>query len=274
MIRALPILLLAAPAMAQDVSVQNPRAYGWWLGDELVQQVRITLPAGAALDPASLPRARAVDYWLDLRAVERQDDGNRINLTLRYQNFYAALEPSTRQVPAFPMRLMDGSRLDLPGFSYVTSPLRPILAPSTPDQLQPDPPYHLIDSRPTLMRLALSGVALLAGLLMLSWHQGWFPFHARAARPFTQAARRLRRLPEPEARRSLHRAFDAAFGRVLIGADLDGFLAQKPQFAPLAERLRGFFAASDARFFGAGSAPDQDIAALARDLSAIERGRR
>ena len=166
MIRALPILLLAVPAMAQDVSVQNPRAYGWWLGDELVQQVRITLPPGAALDPASLPRARAVDYWLDLRAVERQDDGNRISLTLRYQNFYSALEPSTRQVPAFPMRLMDGSRLDLPGFSYVTSPLRPILAPSTPDQLQPDPPYHLIDSRPTLMRLALSGVALLAGLLM------------------------------------------------------------------------------------------------------------
>lgn len=272
--RVLLFLLWTGPAVAQDLHVENPRGYGWWLGDELVQHVRITLPPGAALDPASLPRPRAVDYWLDLRAVERQDDGNHISLTLRYQNFYSALEPNERQVPAFPMRLMDGTRLDLPGFSYVTSPIRPILAPSTPEQLQADPPYHLIDTVPALLRLAASGLALVAGLAALAWHQSWFPFHARAARPFTQAARRLRGLPEAEARRSLHRAFDAAFGRVLIGADLDRFLTQNPQFAPLAQRLRGFFAASDAQFFGLGIAPAQDIAALAGDLAAIERGRR
>lgn len=267
-------LMLPLTAAAQDISVENPRGYGWWLGDELVQRVHIDLPAQAALDPASLPRPRAVDYWLDLRSVDRSDQGNRITLTLRYQNFYSALEPSARTVPAFPLRLMDGTRLDLPGFTYVTSPIRPILAPSTPDQLQPDPPYHLIDTRPALARLAASALALAAGLLSLARHQGWFPFHQRPARPFTRAAREVRRLPEAHARRVLHRAFDAAFGRVLIGADLDRFLAQAPQFAPLADRLRGFFAASDTAFFGLGQAPAQDVALLARDLAAIERGRR
>ncbi|ARC37321.1 nonribosomal peptide synthetase MxaA [Paracoccus yeei] len=269
----LPAMLPLAAA-AQDISVDNPRGHGWWLGDELVQRVQITLPPGAALDPASLPRPRAVDYWLDLRDVTRGDDGNRVTLALRYQNFYSALEPSTRKVPDVPLRLMDGTRFALPGFSFVTSPIRPILAPSTPDQVQPDPPYHLIDTGPALARLVATTVALVAGLLALAWHQGWFPFHARPARPFTRAARSIRRLPEPQARRALHRAFDAAFGRVLIGADLDAFLRQSPQFAPLAQRLSGFFAASDAAFFGLGEAPPQDIAALARDLSAIERGRR
>ncbi|RDW11687.1 nonribosomal peptide synthetase MxaA, partial [Paracoccus thiocyanatus] len=87
-------------------------------------------------------------------------------------------------------------------------------------------------------------------------------------------ARAVARLPEPQARRALHRAFDQSFGRVLIGAELDRFLADAPQFAPLARRLHGFFAASDAAFFGLGTGPAQDIPQLARDLAAIERGRR
>lgn len=270
----LALALLPLAASAQDLRVENPRVHGWWLGDTLQQRVQITLPAGAALDPASLPRARAVDYWLDLVAVERQDRDRTVTLTLRYQNFYSALEPSQRLVPDVPLRLLDGTPLRLPGFSYVTSPIRPILAPSTPDQLQPDPPFHLIDTRAAWARLAGSALALASGLLALAWHQGWFPFHARPARPLTRAARAIRRLAPDQARRALHRALDASFGRVLIGADLDRFLAQAPQYAPLSDRLRGFFAGSDAACFGLGTAPPQDIAALARDLAAIERGRR
>ncbi|ABL71082.1 MULTISPECIES: hypothetical protein [Paracoccus] len=264
----LALVLLPFPALAQQV--ENPRPYGWWLGDELVQRIRIK----GQVDPSSLPRPRAVDYWLDLRDVARRDLPGGTELTLRWQNFYSALEPRERQVPASAIRLVDGTALELPGFRYVTSPIRPILAPSTSDQLQPDPPFHLIDPMPAGLRLLVSAVALVAGALALAWQQGWFPFHRRPARPFTRTARAVARLPEPQARRALHRAFDQSFGRVLIGAELDRFLANAPQFAPLAERLRGFFAASDAAFFGLGSGPAQDIPQLARDLAAIERGRR
>lgn len=272
--RWLAFALFPLAVQAQEVTVQNPRPYGWWLGDQLQQRVRIMLPPGAALDPSSLPRARAVDYWLDLQSVASRDIPGGVELTLTWQNFYSALEPSQRQVPDSPVRLMDGTRFALPGFAYVTSPIRPILAPSQPDQMQPDPPYHLIDTGPARAGLAASAAALLLGLLALAWHQGWFPFHARAARPFTRAARAMRALPEPQARQALHRAFDAAFGRVLIGADLDRFLDRAPQFAPLRDRLAQFFAGSDAAFFGQGQAVAQDVPALARDLAAIERGRR
>jgi mxaA protein len=73
----------------------------------------------------------------------------------------------------------------------------------------------------------------------------------------------------------LHRALDVAFGRVLIGADLPQFLAARPEFRPLADRLAAFFAASDAAFFGQHARPDTaEAQALARDLARIERGRR
>lgn len=270
----LALALLPLAATAQEITAENPRVHGWWLGDRMQQRIRITLPPGAALDPASLPRARAVDYWLDLLTVERRDVPGGVALTLTWQNFYAALEPSLRQVPASPIRLLDGTRLALPGFAYVTAPIRPIMAPSRPDQMQPDPPYHLIDPAPARAGLAVSAAGLLLGLLALARHQGWFPFHARAARPFTRAARRIRALPAPQARQALHRAFDAAFGRVLIGADLDHFLDRAPHYAPLRDRLALFFAGSDAAFFGLGEPAAQDLPALARDLAAIERGRR
>lgn len=265
---ALLLLLLPLPAPAQQV--ENPRVHGWWLGDELVQRIRIE----GQVDPASLPRPRAVDYWLDLREVSRREVPGGTELTLRWQNFYSALEPRERQVPASAIRLADGTGAELPGFRYVTSPIRPILARSDPGQMQPDPPFHLIDPVPARLRLLAAVLASLAGLLALAWQQGWFPFHRRAARPFTRAARTMARLPEPQARRALHRAFDESFGQVLIGADLDRFLTAAPQFAPLAQRLRSFFDASDAAFFGMRAGAAQDIAQLARNLAAIERGRR
>ncbi len=266
--RWLALALLPLPAFAQQA--ENPRPYGWWLGDELVQRIRIT----GVPDPASLPRPRAVDYWLDLREVAQRDIPGGTELTLRWQNFYSALEPSERRVPPSAIRLADGTGLELPGFRYVTSPIRPILAPSTAKQLQPDPPFHLIDPVPPQLRLLAAVLAMMVGLLALAWQQGWFPFHRRPAHPFTRAARIVARLPEPQARRALHRAFDQSFGQVLIGADLDRFLTAAPQFAPLARRLRDFFEASDAAFFGMGPGAAQDIPQLARDLAAIERGRR
>lgn len=268
------LLIASAPALAQPViRAENPHGYGWWLGDELVQRIRIDLPDDVTLDRASLPRPRAVDYWLDLRDVEVKDIKGGVEVTLLWQNFYSALEPKLREVPPSPLRFSDGSEAALPGFSFVTSPIRPITAPSGPDQLQPDPPFRLID--PGFNRMALGGslLVLLGALLAMAWHQAWGPFRARPARPFTRAARGMAHMPDvAQRRRSLHRAFDAAFGRVLIGADLPDFLSRRPEFTPVADRLTEFFKASDAAFFGVGPVAGDEPDALARDLARIERG--
>lgn len=270
--KRLLLALLPFPALAQPVvTAENPHGYGWWLGDELLQRIELGLQPGVTVDPASLPKPRAVDYWLDLRSVGTEKTETGLRLTLHWQNFYSALEPSQRDVPPQPIRLTDGTAIQLPGFAFVTSPIRPIMAPSTPDQLQPDPRFRLIDPTPARIGLGLSLAALGLSILVLVWHQAWGPFRARPARPFTRAARVMARNPD---RRLLHRALDAAFGRVLIGADLPRFLASNPQFQPLANRLTAFFAASDATFFGKGNQPDPaEALTLARALSRIERGR-
>lgn len=269
------LLLLAAPAAAQPViTAENPHGHGWFLGDELVQRVHIDLPEGVTLDRSSLPRPRAVDYWLDLRRIDIREGKGGLDLTLRFQNFYAAIAPDRREVPPSAIRFSDGSGAQIPGFRFVTSPLRPLTDPTSPDQLLPDPRFRLIDPGPAQLRLGLSLVAVMAVLVALAWHQAWWPFRARPARPFTRAARAIARLPDPAPqRRALHRAFDAAFGRVLITADLPQFLSARPEYRPLADRLAQFFRASDVAFFGRGD-PGGDVAALARDLSRIERGRR
>ncbi len=269
------LLLLAAPVAAQPViTAENPHGYGWFLGDELVQHVHIELPPGLTLDRSSLPRPRAVDYWLDLRRIDIQERDGGLDLTLRFQNFYSAIAPDRREVPPSSIRFSDGTGEQIPGFHFVASPLRLITDPSSPDRLLPDPRFRLIDPGPDRMRLALSLAAFLATLAALAWHQAWWPFRARPVRPFTRAARMIARIPDPAPqRRALHRAFDAAFGRVLIGADLPQFLSARPEFRPLADRLAEFFHASDAAFFGRAD-PGSDVAALARDLSRIERGRR
>lgn len=278
--RWLLLALMPLPALAEiTVDGNPPREHGWWIGDELVQRVRIGLPDGVTLDPASLPRPRAVDYWLDLREIHSHPTDGGIELVLHWQNFYAALEPRLREVPPSPLLFSDGTRAMLPGFDFVSSPMRPILAPSSPDQLLPDARYRLVGPAANRMGLGLALVSLIISLGLLTRHQGWWPFHTRAARPFTRAARRISAMKGAGAaslRKELHRGFDAANGRVLIGAQLDDFLARRPEFGGLSDRLRDFFTRSDAAFYGV-SAQDGDpveIRALSRDLAGVERGRR
>ena len=266
------------------VASQAPRVHGWWLGDTLQQKVEIRLPEGVAIEPASLPRPRAVDYWLDLREVSQKKTSSGAVLTFTWQTFYAALEPSRRTVPAHMIRLSDGREVRLPGFEFVTSPIRPIMAPSTQDRLRPDPAFQLVATDGDRRRLVLFGAGFVLAAGLLAYHQAWGPFRARPARPFTVAARRIDLLPksETQARRQLlHRALDDAFGRSLIGAELPGFLEERREFNGLKNDLHAFFEKSEAVFFARSQEQDaetkacasEEIAALARRLSAIERGR-
>lgn len=283
---ALLFLAMAAVAQTGDqgenratIRADNPQEHGWFLGDELIQNIHVTLPESVEIDPASLPRPRAVDYWLDLRRVEIQPKRDGVLLTLHWQNFYAAIAPDWREVPPSTIRLTDGSTMELPGFGFVTSPLRPITAPSSPEQMRSEPAFHLIDLLPNRVGLAASLTAFVLLLGLMAWHFAWWPFHARPARPFAMAARQIAGTPDPIGqRRILHRAFDQAFGRVLIGPDLPHFLAKRPEFTAESERLTLFFNGSDADFFSPAPtttrAPDTDIPELTRALVRIERGQR
>ncbi len=304
MTRAAPLAALAAlavvagPAAAADptVDARFPRSHGWWIGDILPVEATVEIDADRALDPASLPRPRAVTYWLDLRDVRVDDLGSRdgrrhYRLAFDYQTFYAPLEPKALTIPPVALRLAgeDGGTVTVPPFTFVSAPLREIMAPTVLEALAPLRPIAVVDTRPAQWGAGLGGLTALAALVGLAWHRAIGPFSRRPARPFSRAARAMR----PHLARggaedlraahlALHRAFDAALGRRMIAADVDGFLAARPDLAAAGDDVRRFFEGSGRLFFGrAGSGTGQEAPALAaaalgglaRRLAALERSR-
>lgn len=280
----------AAADLVPQVYVDPVREYGYFIGDTVTHTAIVTAPEPFEVEAASLPRPRGIEYWLTLVSVDVAPRTVRglagTEITTVYQTFYAPLEPSRREVPAYALRLVaeDGStaEVEIPAFHFVTAPLRPILDPTTRDRMAPDGLYRGVPTGAERGGLAAGLALAFVGLLGLAVHQAWPPFHARRARPLTRAARAVRRAsraagPEREAAMflALHRGLDAAHGRPLLAEDLQRFLAERPEFAPLGARLEAFFAASGEIFFGSGAAGGTaDVPALAGALAAIERGRR
>jgi mxaA protein len=172
----------------------------------------------------------------------------------------------------------------LPGFTFVTSPLRPILERSSPAAMRPDAPLLVLDTRPAQWRTGAAFAVSLALLGVLAAYRGWLPTGRRRPRPLAQAARSLARSDphaSPQAYQAglvtLHRALDARFARRLLADDLDLFLALHPRFAEASSDLRRFFAASRTLHFGDDVAeamrqlPAGDLTRLARRLASIER---
>lgn len=297
MIRILIALLFlsqAAAAAEPEVALSPPRDHGWWIGDVLTAEAVVTVGDGLVLDPSSLPKPRAVTYWLDLRRVDlteanRGEGVRAYALSLQYQTFYAPLEPKRMTVPPVSLAFRRGDDLvavTIPPWSFVTSPVREILAPTVPEALRDPAPPAVVDTIPLQVRAgSLVAVACLlaAGL---AWHRNAWPFR-RENRPFSLAAAAVRRAlarsaGDPGYRDALvavHRGFDAAFGRRMQAGDVEAFLAERPAFAALADRIRAFFEASRRAFFGPNPAvaetvlPPGDLKDLARSLAAVERRR-
>src|SRR5690606_5836027 len=106
------------------------------------------------------------------------------------------------------------------------------------DQLQPDVRPRLNDTRPTERMLIV--MAALAALLALALarHYAVWPFRRRPGRPFTRAAALIGRLRPGDsgenyeaALLTLHRAFDSAAGKRLLGEDVETFLDRHPDLA-------------------------------------------
>jgi mxaA protein len=283
-ILALVVLGRAASAEAPhgvSVAVDPPREHGWWIGDELTHRAHIVMPTNWTLDTASIPRPRAVFYWLDLAAVEIEQAAGRATVVTRWRTFYSPLEPSRREVPSIPLRLRGpdgGFAVAIPGWSFITSPLRPILAPTVRNELRPDAAFAGIDARPATRAAGAWTMLALTALVALAWTQGWPPFHARRGLPLAAAARAVRCATDVRgAALALHRGLDATHGRALLGRDLDLFLVRHPEFADQRGRLAAFFDISAALFFDQRDPPADAapiIRRLAGQLAAVERGRR
>ncbi|PZQ13698.1 MAG: hypothetical protein DI565_14245 [Ancylobacter novellus] len=291
-------LALGPAALATEASAQisnrqmsAPRPFGVMLGDVFTLTTRFDVAAPYRLDPAALPKPGPLTYWLDLRGLTIAESktpggGTRYEIKAEYQTFYAPLEAIEQTVPPFTIAAADpdGKRVEAKSASwtFLTSPLRPVVLTAgggSAYALRPDAAPTRKSLRGVEIETALAAGAALLALVLLAWSRAWPPFSRRPSRPFARAARTVAKTAGSgeEGKRSaalaLHRAFDAAAGRRLLGDDLGGFFSAHPAFAAHEEAIRSFFKASREAFFGGRSslpAPDE-LTRFARRLAAAER---
>jgi mxaA protein len=289
--------LMAGQAAAQvrSVHLQAPRPFGYFIGDVIRLEADIVVDASFALVPGSLPKPRAVNYWLDLNSVSTDDRGvqagaRRYRVVLAYQTFYAPLEPRAVTIPGFTVTMSDGStraEAEVPAWTFLMSPLREIRPQrATPAALlRPDvAAVPVATARPLAAAIGCGVVALLL-LAALARHYAWWPFGRAPRRPFARARALLRRRLAGDVEADgylaglivLHRAFDEAAGRAVMADDARAFVAQAPTFVALEPEIDRFFRASRRAFFGADPAgamtalPPEALTAVAARLALAER---
>ena len=245
-----------APEIALDAS----RDYGYVLGDRIEHTLTVRLPAGEALDLASLPQPGPINDWLVLRdsrwepAPAGAAKVHRLHVS--YQIFKGVRAPEPVSIPPLTLRLdgSDARELATPAWSFT---LAPVIPPNETDETlilrDPHPPSPA-DSMALTRRMSLS----LAGSGLIGPLFGLRAFLLRRKiRPFAQARGELRRLLASgrdaeslrHAARCLHRAFDQTFGKTLFSGQIEFFLAEHPTFAPLREQLTAFYEWSQHLFF-------------------------
>lgn len=265
------LIALAGSAAAQPVprlESDEPRAFGYQLGDHVHRRVVLHLPDGWRLDADSIPKPGARGQPLELRRVERSEHGEsggtRHELRLDYQVFFAPTAVRTFEMPTFRLALRGPQRdeeLRVDAWPVTVAPLLPLeVSPRTGlGELRPDRPPPLRDTAALQRRLAAWGTlaALLAAALAVL--HGGLPWYARRHRPFGRAWGALRRLaPDADdaqwrsACKRLHAALDAAAGEVVFERTLPGFVAARPAFGALHDDLRRFLSLSQREFFAGG----------------------
>jgi mxaA protein len=268
-----------ADAQIRSVKLLTPRLFGYFVGDVVRSEVDITVDKDVDLVTASVPTPGPVNAWFDLvgsRIEEGSSDGAKLyRFYFDYQNFYPALDSRALDIPSFALSFTSGGKTipaQVPGWSFLISSLREVLPPpkaSGADYMQPDVDPPRVDLHRDRIAFFAFLAATLAAFGLLAYDLAWWPFGARANRPFTEAARRIRRLLDTnrsesgyrDALLTLHRAVDATAGHAVFAEDLPDFLDRAPAFSRLREEFNLFFRSSREAFFA------NNLAAATADFS-------
>ena len=274
-----------------SASSDEPRAFGYRVGDVVSRRIALQVPSGLTLNIDSLPRAGARGKALELQRVvlHKSLAGAPETLQLDYQIFLAPREVRVLEMPSIELRF-DGvprpQTLRIDAWPVTVAPLAPV-DPSSREglgEMRPDrePPRVETFAACTRLTLEVGAIALLLAYLASVYLV--LPWSAQRRRPFGRAYKTLAALPaRPDAmqRRAaferVHAALNETAGEVLFEPGLDRFVALRPRFAPLRDDLVRFFADSRKEFFAGGDAGDDSVDArwlggFCRRCRDLERG--
>jgi mxaA protein len=270
--QAVLLALLACPALSHAQAllandIVEPRTFGYVVGDKIRREVRLSVRSGYRLDEAGLPKAGRIDRWLEVAApevrAEPTPDGLDYRLVLTYQVLNAPRAPATLTIPQQDLRLVGRTQ----AVTTLVPALRVTVAPVTSgieadrlsgSSLQPDRAPAPLPVRAQQTRLAWTGTALAALLLLAAWRHGLGALDARRNLPFGKAVRELKKLrpgraADPAMLKIVHDAVNTSAGQAVFAHNLDDFLSLHPEFAGLRDDLERLFATSGRVFFGGGA---------------------
>lgn len=270
---------------------EEPRAYGYQVGDVMTRHITVSSPSGLRLDEASLPIVGRLGQAFELRQVSWQTlRADQHHLVLVYQVFLAPQAVRTLELPPVSLRFVGTPRaqdLRIDAWPVTVAPLVPVeVSPRRGlGALQPDAEAPLINTTPARLRLWIcAGLAALMLVYLAHVYLG-LPWLARHRRPFESAWRALhapaKGSPAEHSRaalQALHQALNRSAGAVLFEPGISAYLAAQPRFAGLHDELQQFFVLSRREFFGAAGetadpqATQQWLLAFCRRCRDAERG--
>ena len=264
-------------------NVETPRPFGYVNGDEIPARIIIETRSGITLNADSLPAKGQINRWLNLNEVTVKQSGQRYEIDLRYQVFYAPLEVKSLTLPSFTVQLSQGEKninQNVPAWSFTLSPLRELVVRQTEqgEYMRPDSPPILLAN--TLAMYGLTASLTLASLITvyLSFLYGLFPTQLRRTL-FKRTLRQLAGLSKADMEQALtlvHNALNSLNGQSLFHNGLGQFYLRNPQYRQINSQLDWFFNYSNRYFFSAGMitvAHDlQQIKDLCEQCRKIERG--
>ncbi len=271
----------AAPVRPAQLSehvavVEEPRAFGYVLGDLLVQRIELQID-GRTFAPDSMPPLEKSGNWLTRREVHVESRGDgRHWLRIVYQLINAPQQLMTISLPGLRLTGMGHSGvLTVPQWPVSIAPLTPrkvfhqgALQALRPDRIVPAP-----DPAAPLHRLQYWSAALAAVMLVWLLFEGARLLRHDQQRPFAEAARRIRLHGEdsPAAWLAMHQAFDRVAGRSVQLQNLEVLFATAGYLQPQRAAIARFYNASNARFFAGADPQPIGLRELCARLRQIER---
>lgn len=278
--------LIAASAASSEAAtvvpaiVQQPRAFGYVLGDVLTQ--RVLLQAGGQdIGTVTPPSVGRTDVWLERRpaSLETDADGRRW-MVIGYQVVNAPQTLTQIALPALTLTSAAGTQLQVAQWPTSVGPLTPPNAFAAGD-LQPLRPDREAPSLPTAgLRRRIAWALGLLSATLLAWAGWWWSRNQResARLPFARAWRQMQRLQDAQAASSkdawfcLHQALNETAGQVLHSGSLASLFTRAPYLQPLRAQLERFYQVSAERFFKpVPNADEFPLQALCRALYRAER---
>ncbi|MFM0264176.1 calcium incorporation protein MxaA [Paraburkholderia sediminicola] len=274
------ISVAAAPAAVIQPTVQQPRAFGYLLGDVLTQRILLLAGDNDAGSVAS-PSIGRTGAWLERRLARFETDAEgRRWMAIDYQVVNVAPTLTMIALPALTLTTASGATLQVAEWPLSVGPMTPA-DPFNAGDLQGMRPDRQASPAPTapLRRQASLALGLLL-LTLLSWAGWWLwrNWHESARLPFARAWRQMRRLDGPNVDTSadawlcLHRALNETAGHVVHQGSLPSLFAQAPYLQPLRAQLEQFYRQSTERFFTpAPAVAPYPLQVLCRELYRAEQ---